>query len=51
VVAIGGHAIHVPYRVTWSHELVEPTPEQQGRFAVVESIDAVPALVQATAAA
>jgi len=50
VVGIGGHAIHVPYPVTWSHELVEPEPELAGRYQVVSSIAEVPAaLLQAAA--
>jgi putative hydrolase of the HAD superfamily len=26
VMAIGGHAFHVPYHVTWAHELIHPDP-------------------------
>ena len=46
VVRLGGHAIHVPYHVTWSHEIVEPSEEMAGRFHVLASIAEVPALVQ-----
>jgi putative hydrolase of the HAD superfamily len=27
VLAIGGHAVHVPYHTTWAHEKVEQTIE------------------------
>jgi putative hydrolase of the HAD superfamily len=25
VLAIGGHAVHIPYHITWEHETVEQT--------------------------
>ncbi len=37
VLAIGGHAVHVPYHTTWAHEKVEQTIEHE-RFSQVTSI-------------
>ncbi len=37
VLAIGGHAVHVPYHTTWAHEKVEQTIEHE-RFSQVASI-------------
>lgn len=42
VIGIGGHAIHVPYHVTWAHEHVE---EPEGGVLAAESILDVPALI------
>jgi len=46
VLSVGGHAAHVPYRVTWAHELVETPAEVAGLFHVLSSIAEVPALVR-----
>ena len=37
VLAIGGHAVHVPYHTTWAHEKVEQTIEHE-RFSQVTTI-------------
>ena len=37
VLAIGGHALHVPYHTTWAHEKVEQTIEHE-RFSQVTTI-------------
>lgn len=34
VLAIGGHAIHVPYHVTWQHEMVDHTVEHERFFSI-----------------
>ncbi|GAC1637937.1 MAG: HAD family hydrolase [Chloroflexota bacterium] len=47
VVEVGGRAVHIPYHVTWSHEVVETTMDHDGRVYALESIDALPDLVQA----
>lgn len=45
VLAIGGHAVHIPYHTTWVHEHVEETIEHKN-FRQVESIkDILPELV------
>lgn len=37
VLAIGGHAIHIPYHITWEHEKVETIMEHEN-FSKAESI-------------
>ncbi len=37
VLAVGGHAVHVPYHTTWAHERVDQTIEHE-RFSQVTSI-------------
>ena len=37
VLAVGGHAVHVPYHTTWAHEKVDQTIEHE-RFSQVTSI-------------
>ena len=37
VLAIGGHAVHVPYHTTWAHEVVEQNIEHE-RFSQVATI-------------
>jgi putative hydrolase of the HAD superfamily len=36
VLELGGHAVHVPYAITWSHEVVEP--HEDHAFPVLESL-------------
>lgn len=43
VLRIGGRAIHVPYHVTWAHELVHETVAED--FPVLESLRDLPALL------
>jgi putative hydrolase of the HAD superfamily len=40
VLELGGHGVHVPYHVTWSHEVVE---HHDGGFAELASIGELPA--------
>jgi len=37
VLAVGGHAVHVPYHTTWAHEKVDQTIEHE-RFSQVATI-------------
>jgi putative hydrolase of the HAD superfamily len=37
----GAFAVHIPYAITWAHELADP-PEDQGRFGALESISDLP---------
>ncbi len=46
VLEIGGQAVHVPYAITWAHEHVTVSPEQQGRYHELEHIGQLPALVE-----
>jgi putative hydrolase of the HAD superfamily len=45
VLAIGGHAIHVPYHTTWAHEKVEQTIEH-ANFKQLESLSHLGTLIQ-----
>ena len=38
VLAIGGHAVHVPYHVTWAHEEAEPPTENYRRIDTVRDL-------------
>lgn len=40
VLAIGGRAFHVPYHVTWAHELVHPDPS--GEVVMLDSLRELP---------
>lgn len=44
VLALGGHAVHIPYHVTWGLEEVEPDPSHT--FAVLGSIAELPAHIE-----
>lgn len=45
VLAIGGHAVHIPYHITWAHEKVEP-PIEHPRFRQVLSVkELLPSLI------
>lgn len=45
VLNIGGHAIHVPYHITWEHEVIDATIEHQN-FRQAATIRDVLALIQ-----
>ena len=38
VLAIGGHAIHIPYHTTWVHEQVEPSQFETAQFTSLKTI-------------
>ncbi|WP_448204410.1 HAD family hydrolase [Azospirillum sp. sgz302134] len=38
VLAVGGHAVHVPYHVTWAHEEAEPPTENYRRIDTVRDL-------------
>lgn len=44
VLAVGGHAVHVPYHVTWAHEVAEPPAEGYRR---IDSLRDLPAALGA----
>ena len=44
IVELGGHGVHVPYHVTWSHEIVH---DHDGGFAELATIDELPAWLTA----
>ncbi len=47
VLELGGWAVHVPYHVTWEHELVDDEAPVRGhpRFRHLDSLDGLPALL------
>jgi putative hydrolase of the HAD superfamily len=45
VLAIGGAAVHVPYRITWGHEHSERPPAAEGRFFEAVSLREIPEIV------
>ncbi|HET6432938.1 HAD family hydrolase [Dyella sp.] len=47
VVRLGGWGVHVPYHVTWSHELEHGLKEDHARVALAASAQAIPAAVAA----
>jgi putative hydrolase of the HAD superfamily len=44
VLALGGHAVHIPYHVTWGLEQVDPHPDHT--FPVLTSIRELPACIR-----
>lgn len=44
VLAIGGHAFHVPYHVTWAHELIHPDPN--GEIVMLNDLRELPGKVR-----
>ena len=42
VLAIGGRAVHIPYAVTWSHEVVDHSAD----FPVLERLADLPAWLE-----
>lgn len=46
VVALGGHAIHIPHAITWAHERVEGMSEQSDGYEELEHIGLLPQHVE-----
>jgi putative hydrolase of the HAD superfamily len=46
VLALGGSAVHVPYRITWGLEHAEPPPKEDGRFFSARSLRDLPPIVR-----
>ena len=42
VVALGAHAVHIPYQTTWIHERVTPTESEQKQYSRLEHISLLP---------
>jgi putative hydrolase of the HAD superfamily len=45
VVEIGGQAVHIPYEVTWVHEVVEGEEDQKG-YHELDQLESLPVLIQ-----
>jgi putative hydrolase of the HAD superfamily len=46
VVELGGHAVHIPYHITWAHEAVQVPHGNQGDYAELAHIGLLPAYVE-----
>jgi len=46
VLTLGGHAVYIPYHVTWAHEQAEEPPPEHGRFHRLEHLGGLPALIE-----
>ena len=51
VLALGGWGVHLPYHVTWAHELQADVDADAPRLAVVASASEIPAAIERLAAA
>ena len=45
VLALGGSGVHIPYKVTWRHELAAGAAPDPGRFRELKDISGLPALL------
>lgn len=45
VCEIGGHAIHIPYHITWDHEEVDPDEAQKDGYYELDDISQIPELL------
>jgi putative hydrolase of the HAD superfamily len=46
VVSLGSYAVHIPYHLTWTHEHIQPTPQQCRRYFQLEHLGLLPALIE-----
>ena len=46
IVEIGGHAVHIPYHITWVHEIATPSQEHADGYEQLEHIGQLPALLE-----
>lgn len=46
VLQLGGAGVHVPYHLTWQHELGEVVPTTQPRYRQISSLEELPAVLQ-----
>jgi putative hydrolase of the HAD superfamily len=47
VLELGGHAVHVPYHITWAHEAEHRVTDHQARMTTVASAEQLAAAVAA----
>lgn len=45
VLETGGYAVHIPYEITWSHEVTDPPPTGQPGYFQLEHMGQLPALL------
>jgi len=46
VLACGGTAIHIPYEITWVHEMVDQTEIDNDKVITAETIADVPGIIE-----
>jgi len=46
VVAVGGHAVHIPYHITWAHEVVKTQPSEHDGYHELENLGQLPGLLE-----
>ncbi|PWS26295.1 HAD family hydrolase [Pedobacter yonginense] len=46
VLAIGGHAVHIPYHTTWAHEHIDHTIEHQNFYQMDSLMEVLPKLIE-----
>ena len=44
VLAIGGHAVHIPFHTTWAHERIDHTVEHDNFYSFINIIEVLPLL-------
>ena len=49
ILNLGGHGVHIPYRITWEHERVDSPPEGHDGFYQLDCIQQLPALIESIA--
>jgi putative hydrolase of the HAD superfamily len=49
VVRLGGHAVHIPYHLTWAHEVVSETQVGESSFVTLESVGLLPGWLEEAA--
>ncbi len=47
VLEVGASAVHIPYELTWDHEVADPPPRDHPRFHALAHVSGLPALIQA----
>jgi len=45
VLEIGGHGVHIPYHITWAHEIVDEAEVPDQRYATLDDVRELPALL------
>jgi putative hydrolase of the HAD superfamily len=46
ILELGGHAVYIPYDITWLHEVAEPPPPGQPGYYRIEHVGQLPALLE-----
>ena len=46
ILELGGYAVHIPYELTWTHEVSDPPPVEQPGFYQLEHVGQLPTLLE-----